>query len=304
MIAKTTLALPAGTCDCHVHFYGDPRKYPPRSDAGLAPQQGSAVEYRALMQRLGLDRVIAVQSILYGFDNRCMLDGMAQIGAGARGVAVVASHVTKAELHALDDNGVRGLRAFMLPGGAFGWNVLPELAKRVAPLGWHVQLQLDGRELAERAASLAALACPVVIDHVGKFLEPVPPAHPAFQALLRLLDTGRFWVKLSAPYETSRTGPPDYADVACLARELVRRAPERMLWATNWPHPGRADKPAESDLLALLSDWTGKASVYERILADNPAALYGFDGIGMAAAVSAADARDRFAEHAGDSRSR
>ncbi|CAG0988895.1 partial 2-pyrone-4,6-dicarbaxylate hydrolase, partial [Gammaproteobacteria bacterium] len=213
MSTGSRLELPAGACDCHVHFYGDPRTHPPRLDAGLAPQRGGAGDYRTVMQRLGLERVVAVQSILYGFDNSCMVDGMMQIGAGARGVAVVSASTPPAELRRLDDRGVRGARAFMLPGGAFGWDELAPLAKRVAELGWHVQVQLDGCELPRRAEMLGSLPCTVVIDHVGKFLEPVEPAHPAFHALLRLIDTGRTWVKLSAPYESSRMGPPRYEDV-------------------------------------------------------------------------------------------
>ena len=103
--APTRYVPPAGACDCHVHFYGDQHTFPPRDDAGLAPQWGGADEYRATMRRLGLERVVAVQSILYGFDNRCMLDGMLQIGAGARGVAVVSEHTPMAELQALDARG-------------------------------------------------------------------------------------------------------------------------------------------------------------------------------------------------------
>lgn len=277
MNSASPQALPAGACDCHVHFYGDVREYPSRADAGLAPQQGSAADYMVLMQRLGLERVVAVQSILYGFDNGCMLDGMTQIGAGARGIAVVAADTSDAKLSVLDHRGVRGARAFMLPGGVLGWDELAPIARRIAGLGWHLQVQLDGRELVQHAPLLATLPCPIVIDHVGKFLEPVAPAHPSFQALLRLLDGGRCWVKLSAPYETSRSGPPHFADVSLLASTLVRHSPERMLWASNWPHPGRDPKPDDAALLDLLREWSPGAEICQRILVDNPAELYRFD---------------------------
>jgi D-galactarolactone isomerase len=255
-----------------------------------------------MMQRVGLERVVAVQSILYGFDNRCMLDGMALLGTCARGVVTIAPDTPETELRRLHDHGVRGARAYMLPGGSLTWDHLPVIAHRIAPLGWHLQVQLDGREFTERAPQLATLPCPVVIDHNGKFLEPVPVEHPAFVALLRLLDIGRFWIKVSAPYETSRIGPPGYDDVALLAHQLIRHAPQRMLWASNWPHPGRSDKPDERMLLQLLYHWSPSAAMAASILADNPAALYGFDGARMAAAVSAADARGGNAKHAGDSR--
>jgi D-galactarolactone isomerase len=151
------------------------------------------------------------------------------------------------------------------------------LAARVHAFGWHVQLQLDGRKLADREATIRALPGRFVIDHVGKFLEPVGVDHPGFLALLRFLDTGRCWVKLSAPYETSKVGPPTYADVAVLAKALVSHAPERMLWASNWPHPSeRAHPPDDALLLDLLLDWAPDAATRRRILVDNPAPLYGF----------------------------
>ena len=100
---------------------------------------------------------------------------------------------------------------------------------------------------------LRRLPARLVVDHNGKFLEPVAPSHPGFQALLRLVETGRCWVKVSAPYETSRQGPPLYGDVGVLAKALIRAAPERMVWASNWPHPtALANPPDDGVLLDLL----------------------------------------------------
>jgi D-galactarolactone isomerase len=152
------------------------------------------------------------------------------------------------------------------------------MAARVHPFGWHVQLQCNGRELTEREATLRRLPGALVIDHIGRFMDPVPLDHPAFDCLLRLLDSGRTWIKLSAPYESSRSGPPAYEDVSALAMALVRAAPERMLWASNWPHPGHDDPRIRDDahLLDLLIEWAPEEATRKRILADNPAALYGF----------------------------
>ena len=150
------------------------------------------------------------------------------------------------------------------------------MAARIAPHGWHVDVQLDGRDLPLHAARLAALPCDVVIDHVGKFMNPVPPDHAAVRALQRLLDGGRAWVKLSAAYETSQSGPPRYDDVGAIARTLAASHPERCLWGSNWPHGGRASPPSDAALLDLLLDWVADDATRRRILVDNPAALYGF----------------------------
>jgi D-galactarolactone isomerase len=150
------------------------------------------------------------------------------------------------------------------------------VAARAREAGWHVQLQLDGRTLPDRLAQIRSWDAPLVIDHVGKFLEPVPLDHPGFRCLADLVGTGRVWVKLSAPYEVSRTGAPHYEDVGRIARELVRLAPERMLWASNWPHPGAKIRPDEAALLDLLLDWAPDEAARRTILVDNPAEVYGF----------------------------
>jgi D-galactarolactone isomerase len=154
---------------------------------------------------------------------------------------------------------------------------MDELMARVHPFGWHANIQLDGRELPKYEAQIKRLPGKFVIDHTGKFLEPVTTDSAPFRSLLNLVDTGRCWVKLSAPYETSKTGAPKYEDVGRLGKALVKRAPERMLWASNWPHPSvRPKVPDDLELLELLIDWAPDEGTRKRILVDNPAALYGF----------------------------
>ena len=169
-----------------------------------------------------------------------------------------------------------GVRFFLLRGGVLPWDALEPLTEKIRPFGWHVQLQLDGRDLPHYEKRIAALPVDVVIDHTGKFLEPVAATDPAFLTLQRLLDSGRRWVKLAAPYETSKTGPPRYEDVSTLARALVRSHPDRCLWASNWPHPNRPERPSSAAMLDLLLDWAADDVSRRRILVDNPAQLYGY----------------------------
>src|SRR5205823_1845481 len=210
--------------------------------------------------------------------NTVTVDSIRKIGPNAKGVAVVRPDVAEAELERLTRAGIAGVRIMTLHGGTLGFDVMDEVLARVHPFGWHANIQLDGRELPKHEEQIKRLPGRFVIDHNGKFLEPVAPDHEAFKCLLRLLDTGRCWVKLSAPYETSKTGAPKYEDVGRLAKALVRHAPERMLWASNWPHPSAREPgpPEDADLLELLLDWAPDAAVRRKILADNPAELYGF----------------------------
>ena len=150
------------------------------------------------------------------------------------------------------------------------------LAERVSRFGWHVQFLLDIESFPDLDRTLSGFPTEVVIDHMGR---PDPAAGidaPGFRSLLRFLEGGRGWAKLSAPYRTSRTGYP-YADIAPFAQALVRAAPERLLWGTDWPHV-MLDPPVPNtgDLAALLPNWVPEAATRKRILVDNPARLYGF----------------------------
>ncbi len=253
-------------------------RFPLAEKARRKEADAPVAEYRKLQQRLGLQRVVVVQPTAYGRDNRCTLEAISALGVGARGIAVVDTRVTDAELARLTQAGIRGVRFRMLDQPELPWEMLDEMAARIAAFGWHIQFQMDGRYFEEREDLLKRLPGTLVIEHIGKFLEPVPPDHPGFQSLARLMDTGRCWVKLSGAYMMSKSGPPLYADIGALAKELVKRAPERLVWASNWPHPMSRGGPMPDDevLLDLMLDWAPDERTRNRILSDNPAKLYGF----------------------------
>jgi len=268
------VTVPKMSCDTHMHFYN--AKFPTAATALMTPPDAWVDEYRSLQERLNLERVVIVQPTTYGTDNSCQLEAMKRFGENARGVMVADTSTSDEELDRLTGLGVRGIRFHMLPGGAVPWDILEEMAVRVHNFGWHVQLQMNGRDFPEREEMLKRLPGGLVVDHVGRFMDPVPTDDPAFKVLLRFLESGRCWVKLSAPYESSESGPPDWTDIAPEARALVKAAPDRMLWASNWPQPGQKSPPDEADLLDLLLDWVDDETVRDRILTDNPAELYGF----------------------------
>jgi D-galactarolactone isomerase len=270
-IREPVLKAPRGACDCGIHIY-DPAFL--TAPGARAPAWATVATYREVQKRISTTRVVVVQPTAYGIDNRCTLQAVAALGPDTRGIAVVEPGVTEAELEYLHQGGVRGARFQMLPGGILPWDALEPVASRIAAFGWHVQVQMDGRLLADREALLARLPCPVVIDHVGKFLEPVPAEHPGFQSLLRLIGTGRCWLKLAGAYEVSRLGPPHYSDVGALATVAVRAAPERMIWASNWPHVGVDEPQDDAMLLDLLLQWAVDDATRFRILVSNPAELF------------------------------
>ena len=268
------IRVPKGACDTHMHFYDGAAAAPGTPNPGTF----TVPMYRELQERLGLERVIVVQPNAYKDDNRVTLVSIRALGKAAKGVAVVKPGVSDAELDRLTKAGICAVRIMTLHGGTLGFDVMDEVMARVHPFGWHANIQLDGRELPKYEAQIKRLPGKFVIDHTGKFLEIVPPESREFRSLLNLVDTGRCWVKLSAPYEISKTGAPRYEDVGRLAKALVKKAPERMLWASNWPHPSapKDQRPNDEELMDLLLDWAPDESVRRKILVDNPAELYGF----------------------------
>ena len=275
MPRESQLKAPAKACDTHIHIYDG--RYPTAPTAASTPPDALVPDYLALRRRLGIGRTVVVQPSTYGTDNRCTLDAIAALGLeNARGVAIVDDTLSDAELEDLTKRGIRGARFHMLTGAPIPWERLDRIAARVQEVGWHVQLQLDGRDLPGREGQVRSWPGRIVIDHVGKFLEPVAPEHPAFRCLLGLVETSRVWIKLSGAYEVSKRGPPLYDDVGVLAKALVKAAPERMLWASNWPHPSVTEKPEDAALLDILLDWAPDEATRRRILVDNPAELYGF----------------------------
>lgn len=270
------LKTPPGACDTHMHFYDS--AYPTSSKAWLFPPDFRLADYRKVQERLGLQRMVLVQPVSYGFDNSCILDAADRIGDDARAVVTVPISISDAELDALWKRGARGVRFHQMRGGMMEWRELPIMADRLAGSGWHVQVQLDGMELPQYEKLIADLPGTVVLDHIGRYSQPIAPDHEAFQALLRLAAQDNVYVKISGAYHISKLGGPDYADVVPLATALARQSTERLLWASDWPHPTHLNEhaPDDADLLDFLLACTDSDGDRKAILVDNPARLYGF----------------------------
>jgi predicted TIM-barrel fold metal-dependent hydrolase len=117
----------------------------------------------------------------------------------------------------------------------------------------------------------------IVLDHFGSVVAAEGLDQPAFATILKMIDTGRVWVKMSGPMRCSVLDP-HYADITPFARALVERAPERLVWGSDWPHPNMNDQvmPNDGDLIDLMLHWVPEETTRNRILADNPRALYDF----------------------------
>ena len=268
------LKAPTNACDCHMHIYDG--RFPVAPNATLKPADAKPDDYRLLQKRIGTTRNVVVTPSTYGTDNSCTLDGMAKLAPNVRGVAVVDTSVSDAELKRLHELGIRGIRFNLVQAGATTAEMLEPLSRRVNELGWHVQIHMLGDGIVKIEDTLQRLPSPIVFDHMGRIPKDVGVEHPAFTTIRRLIDKGRTWVKISGAYMDTKVGPPSYADSTRLAQAHVKAAPERMVWGSDWPHPTEKDKPDDAVLFDLLTAWAPEEAVRNRILVDNPATLYGF----------------------------
>ncbi len=284
--------VPAGACDTHTHVFGDPRRFPFAAARNYTPEPASVAEMRALHKALHTDRVVIVHPSVYGTDNSCTLDGMKQLGSIARGIAVIDEKTPESALDEMDRAGIRGIRVNLETSGqsdpAVGRQRFQEAVDRIKLRSkWHIQVYTRLSVIEGIKDQVMAAPMPVVFDHFGGAQAALGVSQPGFDTLLNLVRAGKAYVKISAPYRSS-TKPPDYADVAPLAKALIAANPQRMLWGSDWPHPAApvAHRPVtditplwqvdDGRILNQLPLWAPDAAVRKTILVENPAKLYGF----------------------------
>lgn len=274
---RPNLVVPDLACDCHCHIVGPPSEYPLTPDRSFNPALALHEDYLRMLSSLGFKRTVVVQPSVYGFDNRQTVAAVAKLGTErARGVAMVSEDISDEALGYLNAAGIRATRFITTVAGGPGIGRLADVGRRVADVGWHVEMYLSAHLWPGVLPTVESLAVPVVLDHMAGLSADMSRNDPdVLKALLRLLRSGQCWVKLSG-YRASVAGNP-YSDVAALAKLLVAEAPEQCVWGTDWPHfnmPGYM--PDDADLLDLLEDWIPDTATRRAILVDNPARLYGF----------------------------
>jgi 2-pyrone-4,6-dicarboxylate lactonase len=281
VLRRPRLVLPTGATDCHAHICGPARLFPYSAERIYTPPDALLPDYRTLLSTLGVQRAVIVQPSVYGDDNRALVAALATDPEHLRGVAVIKPTVSDNDLQALHNAGVRGLRCNIVDlasaKGALPIDELRQLAKRIAPLKWHLELLMHVNEFPHLASDLGDLPVDLVFGHLGY----VPTRHSTqdsgFQNLLALMREGKAWVKLTGPYRISQQSSPPYADVQPFADALLHANPARLLWGSDWPHVMvKGVMPNDADLCDLVSDWVPDEALREEIWVHNPAQLYGF----------------------------
>lgn len=263
-------------CDCHMHIFDN--RFPLMAKSPLAPSGNATADaYKAVRQALGLERCVIVQPSGYALDNRCTLDALQQLGDSARGVAVVNESVSDEALQEMDAAGVRGIRFNLVQAGATDVSSLEPMARRVSELGWHLQIHCHTETLREVHGLLMRLPVPVVLDHMGLLGRQRPRDEASFKVLLKLLESGRVWAKLSGPYLNGWKPNTVDPELGALVKDLVTAAEDRLVWGSDWPHLTESVQPDDEEMIEAFQGWIGNASTWAKILRTNPEKLYGFD---------------------------
>ncbi len=274
----TAFVPPPGACDAHCHVFGPADRFPFAEGRAYTPPDSGITDFLQLQDTLGLSRAVFVQASCHGTDNAAMVDAL-RIGNGRfAGVAMIDDSFSMSEIEALHEAGVRGTRFNFVQhlGGAPDMETFWSIVNRVAPLGWHIVLHFDARDLPSHSELLDAMPCPYVIDHMARVPTRDGLNQEPFEALLSLLADERAWVKISGAERLTADGPPPYDDVVPFARALIEAAPTRVLWGTDWPHPNVRHMPDDGDLLDLLAKFAPDEATRHQILVTNPEALYPF----------------------------
>ena len=291
-ITAVNFDVPAGACDSHVHVFGDPKRFPFSPARTYTPEPALVEELRAHLRALHMERVVIIQPSVYGIDNSCTLDALRQLGARARGIAVIDARTSDDALDGMHRDGIRGIRINLGTAGvtdpAVARQRLWDAIQRVTGRRWHIQMFTQLSVIEAVSGDIRAASVPVVFDHFGQAQGALGVQQPGFATLLNLVRTGKAYVKISAPYLCS-TRAPDYPDMLPLARALIAANPERILWGANWPHPDSSQVPgrAATDIAPplpiddgrvfnQLAVWAPDAAQRKAILVDNPSRLYGF----------------------------
>lgn len=273
--------LPSGTIDCHAHIFGPVQKYPLSPARGYTPPEASLETFLALHKTLGgIERAVLTQPSVYGTDNSCMLDAVAEMDGRFLAVVAVDADVTDKELEDFHARGARGARVNIVdPGGNpfDGMGAVHKFTDRIKDLGWHLELLIHVHEFEDLRATFNALPVPVSVGHLGYMKTDNGIGHPGFREFLDTVRDGNTWVKLSGSYRVTTSPATPYDDVTPFARAIIEANPDRVIWGTDWPHPFmKGNMPNDGALLDQLTDWAPDPAVRKKILVDNGEALFGF----------------------------
>ena len=278
---KPDFVLPKGAVDAHCHVFGPSAEFPYAPERKYTPCDAGKDVLFALRDHLGFERNVIVQATCHGKDNRAVVDACQAAGDKARGVATVGKDITRDELRALHEGGVRGVRFNFVKRlvDATPQEVFIGIAEKIQEFGWSIVVYFEAADLEGLTPFLRKLPGIIVVDHMGRPDVANGIDHPDFQRFVDLMaQNENIWSKVTCPERLTMSGPPGYDDVVPFCATLVDRFPDRVLWGTDFPHPNlKADMPDDGNLVDFIPRIARSAETQRKLLVDNPMRLYWAD---------------------------
>lgn len=276
---RPNYVLPPLACDAHCHVFGPSDLFPYHPTASYNPPDADKHKLMALHNAIGIERAVIVQASCHGPDNRAMMDALSWSEGKWKGVCIADGSFTVEDFKKLDRGGVKGVRFNFVKhlGGAPDLKVMKRVLDKVKPLGWHLVIHVNAEDLIEYESFFKTLGdMIIVVDHMGRIPTDKGVEQKAFKILLEFLDNENWWVKVSGSERISVAGPPFY-DAIPYAQALIQKAPDRVIWGTDFPHPNiKEHMPNDGALVDLLRLFSADDAFMHKILVDNPSRLYGW----------------------------
>ncbi|WP_284178046.1 amidohydrolase family protein [Rhabdaerophilum sp. SD176] len=288
LVNTPRFAAPPGACDAHSHVFGPFDIFPAGEASTYALPDAPPSIHAAARAAMGISRGVLVQPAPYGMDASAMLHAVSQSNGALKAIAIADETVSGETLADWPARGVKGLRFVEMRAptgqrypGSVGFDALARLAPRMREHGLHAQLWASAATYAEHLPELSKLGLPLVLDHLASPDVPAGPDAPSFQAVLNALRDGSVWVKLTLCRVAKDA--PGYRDARPFHDACIAANPEYLLWGSDWPYVRLQPAPDAGAMLDLFADWTADPALIQRILVENPQALYGFRSLDKAA---------------------
>lgn len=273
-----------GACDCHSHVFGPFHRFPLSEKRTFDPPEAPIEVLEDVWRSLGLTRAVVVQGSAHGDDHRAMLAAIERSPRTRKGVAILSGDESDEMITTLHRGGVRAVRFNWVPH-LLGRDPRSEkqrlyaasgLLERISSLSWHAEVHIDLDDLELVTKLDVPHGMPIVIDHMARIDASDANTPERTARLLRFLDQGLFWVKLSgADRLTAKCD--DLRLALAPMQQIIRAASARCVWGLDWPHVNLNRKRSDIELAELLLEVAGEKKILEQLLIHNPAKLYGFD---------------------------
>jgi predicted TIM-barrel fold metal-dependent hydrolase len=268
---------PPGTCDTHFHVFGPPHLFPYVEARRYTPPAAPIEHFFGMAKMVGIERGIMVQPTVHRWDKASTFHAIEKGEGRLLGMVHANPDATEQDHRELHAGGVRGIRfnCVIRNGGSFNQERFQRTVSRVEALGWAVDLHIEADFLEPHAEMIRRIPLPVVMDH---FANVHSEDSKEYKVLYDLLGEKHVWLKISGADRLLSRGA-DYDKVVSMARALIARAPDRMIWGTDWPHSNvfqHGQMPNDGDLMNIVLDFAPDEAIRKKVLSDNPARLFGF----------------------------